>query len=187
MQGSILQRIVETGKPHIINNLTTYLEEHPESESTRLIVGQGMQSSLTFPLVGMHRPIGFIFFNSMQSNAYQNSHVELFLQIAGQLSMIVEKSRLYDQLIELNQMKNGFLGIAAHDLRSPIAIIMNYVEYLLEGHPDKIKKSQDDILYLIYNRVVKIHPNLLNCIINQTHRIFFLFCLRLRFNYEGRN
>ena len=43
----------------------------------------------------------------------------------------------FDQLIELNQMKNGFLGIAAHDLRSPIAIIMNYVEYLLEGHPGK--------------------------------------------------
>jgi GAF domain-containing protein len=137
MQGSNLQRIVDTGQPRIINDLAAYLQEHPESESTRLIVGEGMGSSLTFPLVGMHRPIGFIFFNSRQSNAYQNSHVALFLQIAGQLSLIVEKSRLYDQLIELNQMKNRFLGIAAHDLRSPIAIIMNYVEYLLEGHHGK--------------------------------------------------
>jgi signal transduction histidine kinase len=160
MQGSNLQRIVETGQPRIINDLTAYLQEHPESESTRLIVGEGMRSSLTFPLVGMHHPIGFIFFNSMQLNTYQNSHVELFLQIAGQLSMIVEKSRLYDQLIELNQMKNRFLGIAAHDLRSPIAIIMNYVEYLLEGHPGKIKEKQDDILKKMY----KVSEKMLNLV-----------------------
>ncbi|MDH3345463.1 MAG: hypothetical protein OEL58_09530, partial [Desulfobacteraceae bacterium] len=118
--------------------MPAYLQAHPESESTRLIVEEGMRASLTFPLVCMHHPIGFIFFNSAQMNTYQNAHVELFLQIAGQLSMIVEKSRLYHQLVELNQMKNRFLGIAAHDLRSPIAIIMNYVEYLLEGHPGKI-------------------------------------------------
>jgi len=150
MEGSNLQRIVETSQPRIINDLPAYLQAHPESESTRLIVGEGMRSSLTFPLVGMHHPIGFIFFNSIQLNTYQNSHVELFLQIAGQLSMIVEKSRLYQQLIELDQMKNRFLGIAAHDLRSPIAIIMNYVDYLLEGHPGKITEKQNIILHKMH-------------------------------------
>jgi signal transduction histidine kinase len=119
-----------------------------------------MRSSLTFPLVGMHHPIGFIFFNSAQMNTYQNAHVELFLQIAGQLSMIVEKSRLYQQLVELNQMKNRFLGIAAHDLRSPIAVIMNYVEYLLEGHPGKITESQDNVL----NKMLKVSEKMLNLV-----------------------
>jgi hypothetical protein len=108
----------------------------------------------------MHHPIGFMFFNSLQSNAYQNAHVELFLQIAGQLSTIVEKSRLYQQLIKLNQMKDRFLGIAAHDLRSPIAIIMNYVEYLLEGHPGNITESQDNILKKLY----KVSEKMLNLV-----------------------
>ena len=160
MEGSHLQQIVETGQARIINDLATYLKEHPESESTRLIVEEGMRSSLTFPLIGMHQPIGFMFFNSMQSNVYQNVHVELFLQIAGQLSTIVEKSRLYQQSIELNQMKDRFLGIAAHDLRSPIAIIMNYVEYLLEGHPGKITESQDNILKKLY----KVSEKMLNLV-----------------------
>ena len=160
MEGSNLQHIVETGQPRILNDLPAYLQAHPESESTRLIVEEGMRSSLTFPLVGMHHPIGFIFFNSAKMNTYQNAHVELFLQIAGQLSMIVEKSRLYQQLVELNQMKNRFLGIAAHDLRSPIAIIMNYVEYLLEGHPGKITESQDNIL----NKMLKVSEKMLNLV-----------------------
>jgi signal transduction histidine kinase len=160
MEGSHLQHIVETGLPRIINDLPAYLQAHPESESTRLIVEEGMRSSLTFPLIGMHHPIGFMFFNSLQSNAYQNAHVELFLQIAGQLSTIVEKSRLYQQLIKLNQMKDRFLGIAAHDLRSPIAIIMNYVEYLLEGHPGNITESQDNILKKLY----KVSEKMLNLV-----------------------
>jgi signal transduction histidine kinase len=146
MEGSNLQHIIQTGQPRIINDLPSYLQAHPESESTRLIIEEGMRSSLTFPLVGMHHPIGFIFFNSRQLNTYQNSHVELFLQIAGQLSTILEKSRLYQQLLELNEMKNRFLGIAAHDLRSPIAILMNYIEYLLEGPPGKLTESQGNIL-----------------------------------------
>ena len=160
MEGSNLQRIVETGQPRIINDLPAYLQAHPDSESTRLIVEEGMRSSLTFPLVGMHHPIGFLFFNSMQLNTYQNSHVELFLQIVSQLSTIVEKSRLYHQSIELNQMKNRFLGIAAHDLRSPISIIMNYVEYLLEGHPGKITEPQDNIL----NKILKVSEKMLNLV-----------------------
>jgi signal transduction histidine kinase len=108
----------------------------------------------------MHHPVGFIFFNSVQLNTYRNAHAELFLQIAGQLSMIVEKGRLYQQLIELNQMKNRFLGIAAHDLRNPIAVIMNYVEYLLEGHPGKITESQDNIL----NKIHKVSEKMLNLV-----------------------
>ena len=160
MEGSHLQQIVETGQPRILNDLAAYLEKNPESESTRMIVEEGMRSSLTFPLIGMHHYIGFIFFNSMQSNVYQNAHVELFLQIAGQLSTIVEKSRLYQQLIELNQMKDRFLGIAAHDLRSPIAIIMNYLEYLLEGHPGKLTESQENIL----NKMHGVSEKMLNLV-----------------------
>ena len=143
MEGSNLQRIVETGQPRIINDLPTYLIEHPESESTRLIVEEGMRSSLTFPLVGMHHPIGFIFFNSMQLNTYQIRHVQLFLQYSGQLS----KSRLKKPALSAvnrgsrSDEKQIFLGITAHDLRSPIAIITNYVEYLLEGHTSKITED----------------------------------------------
>ena len=33
-------------------------------------------------------------------------------------------------------------------------------------------------LYLIHRRIMKMHLNLLKCIINQIHKIFFLFCLR---------
>jgi signal transduction histidine kinase len=45
------------------------------------------------------------------------------------------------ELAELNKLKNQFLGIAAHDLRSPMGIIIGYSELLLE-EPDDISAEE---------------------------------------------
>ncbi len=146
MAGSSLQRIIETDQPRILNDLPAYLADHPASESTQLIVAEGMRSSLTCPLIALGRPIGFMFFSSMRRNTYADAHVELFQQIAGQLAAIVEKSRLYQQLIELNQLKNKFLGIAAHDLRNPIGVVKGYLELFLDGDLGEINSHQREFV-----------------------------------------
>lgn len=149
MEGSSLEVILRNGKPRILNDLEDYLRRRPESESTRIIVEEGMRSSLTCPLVSQNRPVGFIFFSSMQPNTYQDIHVELYLLIADQLSRIIEKSRLYEHLVELDEMKNRFLGIAAHDLRSPLGITIGYLSLFLEGALGKISETQKEVLQSI--------------------------------------
>jgi len=146
LEGSSLQQIIETGRPRILNDLEAYLRDHPQSESTRRIVAEGMRSSLTCPLIAMGKPIGFMFFSSMKPNTYQNVHVHLFQQLAGQLAMIVEKGRLYQQLVDLNELKNKFLGIAAHDLRNPIGVIKGYLALFLSGILGEISESQRQVM-----------------------------------------
>jgi signal transduction histidine kinase len=108
----------------------------------------------------MGKPIGFMFFSSTQPDTYRDAHVELYLQIAGQLAVIVEKSRLYQQLVELDQLKNKFLGIAAHDLRSPIGVIKSHVGLFLLGYLGTIDDSQRQVL----QRMDKVCENMLNLI-----------------------
>jgi diguanylate cyclase (GGDEF)-like protein len=72
-----------------------------------------MRSSLTCPLIAQGKPVGFLFFSSQEKNTYQGIHQDIFLQIAGQISLLVEKSRLYQQLYELNQR----LLFAQHELQ----------------------------------------------------------------------
>ncbi len=146
MEGSSLQTVLESRRPRILNDLVVYLRAHPRSESTRLIVDEGVRSSLTCPLINDDKPIGFIFFSSFQPDTYKDVHVELFLQIAGQLAAIVEKSRLYKELLELNEAKNRFLGMAAHDLRSPIGIVQSFATLLREQTFGPLEARQKEIL-----------------------------------------
>ena len=135
LQGSSLQKILETGQPRILNDLRQYLSEHPASESTRLIVEEGMRSSLTCPLIAVGKPIGFMFFSSMELNTFKDAHVEIFLEIAGQLSLIVEKARLYE---ELHQLNNKLLGMAAHDLQTHLGIMKAHLDLFLGGNHEAI-------------------------------------------------
>lgn len=101
--GSSLQQILETGQPRILNDLEAHLAAHPASAPTKLLLAEGMHSSLTCPLIAQSKHVGFLFFTSQEKNTYQGIHQDIFLQIAGQISILVEKSRLYQQLYELNQ------------------------------------------------------------------------------------
>ncbi|RCK80309.1 MAG: signal transduction histidine kinase [Candidatus Ozemobacter sibiricus] len=132
LAGSSLQAILETGHLRILNDLPGYLAAHPGSHSTRLIVEEGMQSSLTCPLRAGGRPIGFLFFSSLQPATYRSIHQEVFTQVTDNLSIIVERTLAYQRLVELNNLKNKFLGIAAHDLRNPLALLVSFIELLTD-------------------------------------------------------
>ena len=138
-----------------------YLRTHPQSDATKKIVEEGMRSSLTCPLIALGKPIGFMFFSSMKPGTYENVHVELFTRIAGQLALCAEKSILYGRLIELNDLKNKFLGMAVHDLRSPLAVIKNYAEIFECGLAERNQGFVEKSFNVIRNQCVKM-LNLIN-------------------------
>ena len=144
LEGSSLEEIVFSGRPRILNDLEHYSREHPDSESTALILKEGIRSSLTCPLVALGKPIGFVFFSSRQPHAYRDLHSDIFQQLAGQLSIITEKSRTYQHVLELNDIKNTFLGIAAHDLRSPLTVIKGNLDLLRDRLLGDISPVQDE-------------------------------------------
>lgn len=146
LAGSSLAKIIETQQPRILNDLEEYLVQHPGSESTRLIVAEGMRSSLTCPLIATGKAIGFMFFSSMQKETYKNIHVEIFTQIAGELAVIVEKGRLYQDMLELNEYKNNLLGMVAHDLRNPLAVIKSFVGLMRKGSTGPLTEKQKEAL-----------------------------------------
>lgn len=94
LTGSSLQRIIETGQPRILNDLEAYLNNKPDSKSTRLIVAEGLRASLTCPLIIEGTPVGFLFFSSAEPGIYSEQHITLFQLIAGQIAVIVDRFRL---------------------------------------------------------------------------------------------
>jgi len=99
IRGPALARMLESDTPQIVNDLQAYLERHPDSESTRRLLRQGIRSSLTCPLKASDKPVGFLFLSSNSPNVYQAAHIRFLRQLAGQLALVVGKSRLYDDLL----------------------------------------------------------------------------------------
>ncbi|MBN2583014.1 MAG: SpoIIE family protein phosphatase [Planctomycetes bacterium] len=98
-----LMDLARTGRPRIINNLADYSRTKAAGETAQMLVDEQMRSSLTCPLVVDGRPVGFLFFDSMRPDAYSNAHVDFFLQIAGVVSVAIERGRMFSQLAERNR------------------------------------------------------------------------------------
>jgi PAS domain S-box-containing protein len=109
LAGSSLEPLLVKGAIRVINDLQEYLADHPDSESTRLIVKEGMRSSLTLPLLSSGRPVGVMFFSSRQTHAYRPEHEEFLRGIVGHMAILVERSRLQDVLRERTEYLENIL------------------------------------------------------------------------------
>lgn len=65
-------------------------------------------------------------------------------------SLTRELQKKNHELEELNQLKNHFLGMAAHDLRKPVNSILSYSEFLLEEVTDLLTVEQREFLRTIH-------------------------------------
>lgn len=129
--GSSLEPLLRTGRPRIINDLREYLERKPSSESTRLIVREGMRSSFTLPLLVQGKPVGVMFFSSRHVGAYAPEHEEFLRGIAGHMAIAIERAHLVDELRE----KTEYLESILHNSAEAIVVIdaRNHIRTWNEG------------------------------------------------------
>lgn len=128
-----LRRIVEQGWPRIIDNLEAYLAANPASQSTRLLVREGVRSNLTCPLTVEGRPVGILFRSCRRPNAYDEQQVAFQLAIDERLSQAVEAQRRIFLLEAANRAYLEMLAFVSHELRNPLATIVTNARLLEEG------------------------------------------------------
>lgn len=146
LEGSSLARIIESGRPRIIRDLEQYLADHPASRSTRILVREGVRSSMTCPLLVEGRIAGLLFFSSRRPNAYTEHHVRLHLTIAERLGQAVEKARRIEDLAEANRSYFEMLGFVSHELKSPLASIVMDARLLTDGYVGTLAEPQRDVV-----------------------------------------
>lgn len=57
-----------------------------------------------------------------------------------------ELKKKNEELSALNDLKNQFLGMAAHDLRNPLAVIQGYSLFLLDIHSEQLDKNSIEMI-----------------------------------------
>lgn len=89
-KGSLLERVFSTGMPYIV-------EDTKQSEfwSDYVLLKEGIRSRLAFPLKYKGVVIGSINFGSIKVNNFSERHFDILEQIAPQIAIAIENTRLF--------------------------------------------------------------------------------------------
>lgn len=89
-EGSLLEQVTFTGRPFIVRDTSK-----STFWSDQLLLKEGVKSRLGFPLEYKGAIIGTINFGSMKENNFSEKHFTILEQIAMQLAIAIENTRLF--------------------------------------------------------------------------------------------
>ncbi len=123
----------------------------------------GIQAPCARHLITHGSVIGVLSAQSTQSGAFSSQDVVGFQIMCDQLANAIENARLYadaqrraedlaqayDQLKDLEVLKDQFMQNVSHELRTPLTMIRGYAEYMLEGQLGAVDADQREALQVI--------------------------------------
>jgi len=99
IKSTSLDSIIETGKVRVINDLEDYVQGKPLKEYNKVLLEEGIRSSITFPLKNNNKTAGIIFFSSNTKNVYKKEHIEFLKILANSIVLCLEKSIFVDDMV----------------------------------------------------------------------------------------
>jgi signal transduction histidine kinase/CheY-like chemotaxis protein len=92
----------------------------------------GLSSMIAVPLIAHERKLGALTFcyTAASGRRYAQRELRLAEELARRTAMVVENAKLYHALQKADRRKDEFLAMLSHELRNPLAPILNAVQLL---------------------------------------------------------
>jgi PAS domain S-box-containing protein len=132
-----LSRVLRTGKPILFPDIDRKLLRSVscDSEHEAILKKLGWRSCMAVPLMIQGRIFGTLLFCSIESlHRFSAADLALAGELARRASVALENARLYGEAQQAALAKDQFLAMLAHELRNPLAPILNSLQ-LLESEP----------------------------------------------------
>jgi PAS domain S-box-containing protein len=132
----------------------------PDEGRLQRILQIGFESIVIVPLTTGERVLGTMaLYSGERAKPFTKDDVLFFEQIAVRSSLAFENARLYAESQNLNRAKDHFLAMLSHELRTPMNVILGWIEILMTEDVDDATYSQAiDTL----NRNAKVQIQLIN-------------------------
>lgn len=146
LSANTLGEVISLNRIRVIGDLKEYVLARPKSASTRLLITEGVRSSMTCPLSIDGRNVGVLFRSSRSPGVYSPHQARMHMAVAERLSQAVEKAWRIEQLTSANQAYFEMLSFVAHELKAPVASLVGDATLLAEGYLGEISDVQRDKL-----------------------------------------
>jgi signal transduction histidine kinase len=80
---------------------------------------KGIRSMLGVPLMVRDEVIGVMHVGTLTLREFTDDDVELLQLVAERAALAIEKARVHEEMVRLDEMKVTFVAIASHELRTP--------------------------------------------------------------------
>ncbi|MEG4497390.1 PAS domain S-box protein [Microcoleus sp. F10-C6] len=136
--------VAQTQQQLVLNQAE--LSTHPKAKA---VCELGMTAYAGQPLIAQGQLLGTLSFASLTRTHFTPAEIELLGSICDQIAIALERANLNDslqqqaeQLRQANRIKDEFLAVLSHELRSPLNPILGWSKLLQTGKLDAVKTAQ---------------------------------------------
>jgi K+-sensing histidine kinase KdpD/ActR/RegA family two-component response regulator len=139
--GLCATHVVQTRQPVFIGSFAEWQERYWRSAS--IAADGGYVSSATLPLLADNAAIGVLAFHFTAPVKFDEEYQALLVSVAQHCAQALDRARLYEsaqrarmEAETANRLKDEFVSIVSHDLRTPLNAMLGWTAMLQKGTLD---------------------------------------------------
>jgi len=105
-----------------------------------------LKSMLGVPLIVRGISLGVLHVGTLEPRAFTRDDVELLQLVGERVAIAIERARLHEELVQLDQLKLNFVAIASHELRTPATSVYGVLKTLAERGDELTPELREELL-----------------------------------------
>ncbi|MFL5927888.1 MAG: GAF domain-containing protein [Gaiellaceae bacterium] len=117
-----------------------------------ILLEKGIKSLLGVPLLVRDEVLGVLHVGTLTPRKFSADEVELLQLVAERVALAIERTRLHEELVTLDQLKLNFVAIASHELRTPATAVYGVLATLVERGDSLSHELREELLQMGYEQ-----------------------------------
>jgi signal transduction histidine kinase len=117
-----------------------------------ILRAKGIKSLLGVPLLAHGDVIGVLHVGTLKPRRFVKDDVSLLQLVADRVALAIERARLHEQVVMLDELKANFIAVASHELRTPAAAVYGALQTIVGRGDALAAEIREELLQTAYEQ-----------------------------------